>query len=216
MRLITTAPAAETSSRSWTGLLTAGLNWLVAVTVMVSLTPTLVPPGTATRASRDAAAPEASGTGPVSSTSPPSRTPLPFASRYRVTGHPRLETAATVNESAPFPTFVRVCAKVAAAPGAALVARGGCSVTPATCPTRNATVSEGAVYPVPPMVKERVAQFETWVPAGVPWACNAGAASSPAANTKAAAQTAAARPRRANRLRSTAGVPSRIGDRPLS
>ena len=54
---IVTAPAATTSSRSGTELLTAALNRLVAVTVIVSLTPTLAPPGTATRTSREAAPP---------------------------------------------------------------------------------------------------------------------------------------------------------------
>ena len=52
-----TAPDAVTSSRSCTALLTAALNRLRAVTVMVSLTPTLAPPGIATFASSDAAAP---------------------------------------------------------------------------------------------------------------------------------------------------------------
>src|SRR2546426_7329456 len=141
--------------------------------------------------------------------------PLPFQSRYCVTGHPRAETAATVNESAPFPALVSVCAKTAVAPGAPLMARGGCSVTPATCPTRSATVSEARVYPVPAKLKDRVAQLETWVPACVPWASSAGAARSPKAKRKAAAQRAAARPRRAHRPLSTVRVPSRMGRRPL-
>src|SRR5712691_9707079 len=159
-----TAPLADTSSRSRTELFTAGLNRLVAVPVTVSLTPGLAPAGTATCAMRDAAAPYPRGTGPVSSESPASSRPSPFQSRYRVTGHPRAETAATVKESAPFPVFVSVCANPTDVPGGPLVARGGSSVTPATCPTRMATVSEGRVYPVAPNVKARVAQLEIWVP----------------------------------------------------
>jgi len=137
-----TAPLADTSSRSCTELLTAGLNRLVAVTVIVSLTPGLAPAGTATCAMRDAAAPYPRGTGPVSSESPASSRPSPFPSRYTVTGHPRVEAAATVKESGPFPVFVRVCANTTAVPGAPLLTRGGCRLTPATCPTRIATVSD--------------------------------------------------------------------------
>src|SRR3989449_6221538 len=136
--------------------------------------------------------------------------PLPFQSRYRVTGHPRAETAATVKESAPFPVFVSVCANPTDVPGGPLVARGGSSVTPATCPTRMATVSEGRVYPVAPNVKARVAQLEIWVPACVPCASSAGAASSPTARRKAAAHPAAVWPRRADRPLSAARVPSRM------
>ena|SRR5438445_523732 len=163
-----TAPPGETSSRSCTELLTAALKRLVAVTVTVSLTPTLAPPGTATRSNREPVAPYASGTGPVSSESPASRMPLAFQSRYSVTGHPRAELAATVKESAPFPVFVSVCANPTVVPGGPLATRGGCNVTPATWPTRMATVSEGNVYPVAPTVKARVPQLEIWVPACVP------------------------------------------------
>ena len=67
VRPMVTAPLADTSSRSRTELLTAGLNRLVAVTVMVSLTPGLAPAGMATCAMREAAAPYPRGTGPVSS-----------------------------------------------------------------------------------------------------------------------------------------------------
>src|SRR6266702_1297341 len=172
-----TAPEAETSSRSCTELRTAALNRLVAVRVIVSLTPTLAPPGTATCASREAAPPYASGIGPVSNESPASRKPFPFQSRYRVTGHPRAETAATVKESAPFPVFVSACANTTALPGAPLLTRGGCRLTPATCPTGVATVLEATLYPLPEKMNARVAELEIDVPAGVPWASWAGSAS---------------------------------------
>src|SRR5207247_11327244 len=102
-----TAPLADTSSRSPTELFTAGMNRLVAVTVTVSLTPGLVPAGTATCAMRDAAAPYPRGTGPVSREAPASSRPSPFQSRYSVTGHPRAEAAATGQESGPFPVVGR-------------------------------------------------------------------------------------------------------------
>ena len=57
VRANVTAPDAVTSSRSCTALLTAALNRLRAVSVMVSLTPTLAPPGIATCATSDAVAP---------------------------------------------------------------------------------------------------------------------------------------------------------------
>src|SRR2546426_11989604 len=78
--------ADETFSTSRNKALTAGSNRLVPVTVIVSLRPALPAAGIATWTSSDAAPPGASGTGAVSTESPPSRTPLPFTSRYTVTG----------------------------------------------------------------------------------------------------------------------------------
>src|SRR2546425_1132990 len=138
---------AETSSRSRTALLTAGLNRLGAVTVVVSVTPAVPLLGIATLARREAVAPEPRATGPVSSESPASSTPLPFQSRYSVTGHPCTDTAATVKESGPLPRFVRVWANTTALPGLPLPVRGGWRLTPATCPTTRSTVSEGTTYP---------------------------------------------------------------------
>src|SRR2546427_13167886 len=111
---LTATGADETSNRSCTELLTAGLKRLVAVTVIVSLTPGLAAPGIATRASREAALPGARGTGPVSSESPAPSRPSPSQSRYSVTGHPRADTAVRGKEAGPLRGFGRVGPNTAA------------------------------------------------------------------------------------------------------
>ncbi len=73
--------AEDTLRRSRTEPLTAPSNLLVAVTVIVSVTPALPEAGIAICTSSAAVLPEANATGPVSAESPASRTPLLFTSR---------------------------------------------------------------------------------------------------------------------------------------
>src|SRR3989475_1042767 len=173
---LTATGADETSNRSCTELLTAGRKRLVAVTVIVSLTPGLAAPGIATRASREAALPGVRGTGPVSSESPAPSRPSPSQSRYSITGHPRADMAVTVKESGPLPRFVRVCANTTAVPAAPMLKRGGRRATPATRPTRKTTVSEATTYDWGPASNASVAPLRVPGPPGGPSALPGGAA----------------------------------------
>src|SRR3989442_831481 len=131
--------ADDTFSASRTRALTAESKRLVAVTVTVSLTPAEPAPGIATWTSKDAPPPDGNGTGAVSTESPPSRTPLPFTSRYTVTGQLWIDAAATVKESGPFPRLVITCGNTIVAPGLPLPTAGGWRSTCATCVTTRST-----------------------------------------------------------------------------
>src|SRR5262245_40911990 len=141
--------------------------------------------------------------------------PSVFRSRCRVTVHPCAETAATVKESVPFPTLASVCANTTAVPAAPTLVRGGCRSVPPTWPTTRSDVSEEKMYGEPESTNETYAHDTMCVPAGVPCAESAGAASAEMAKRRAATSPVTFRPRAADRPPSTIKAPRRIGSRSL-